>query len=65
MWGGTKAIVINTDGSGHVTPLRGTGDERFIPRFDDPTKNALTVSDYMGTGGVNCSNRRIESPEHA
>jgi prepilin-type N-terminal cleavage/methylation domain-containing protein len=50
MWGGTKAIVINTDGSSHITPLKGTGDQRYIPRFDDPTKNALTVTDYMGTG---------------
>src|SRR6202012_2853591 len=50
MWGGTDAIVINPDGSGHIQPLQGTGDERFIPRFDDPTKNALTLSDYMGDG---------------
>jgi prepilin-type N-terminal cleavage/methylation domain-containing protein len=50
MWGGTKAIVINTDGSSHIIPLMGTGDQRYIPRFDDSTKNALTVTDYMGTG---------------
>jgi hypothetical protein len=48
MWGGTKAIVVNTDGSSHIVPLQGTGDERFIPRFDDKTKNALAVTDYMG-----------------
>jgi prepilin-type N-terminal cleavage/methylation domain-containing protein len=50
MWGGTKAVVINTDGSGHIAPHQGTGDQRYIPEFDDSTKNALTVSDYMGTG---------------
>jgi prepilin-type N-terminal cleavage/methylation domain-containing protein len=50
MWGGTKAVVINTDGSGHIVPLLGTGDQRYIPEFDDNTKNALTVSNYMGTG---------------
>jgi len=50
MWGGTKAIVINTDGSGHISPLQGTGDQRFIPLYNDPTQNALSVSNYMGTG---------------
>lgn len=50
MWGGSKAIVINTDGSSHIIPLQGTGDQRYIPEFDDSTKNALTVSAYMGTG---------------
>ena len=47
-WKGTKAVVIHTDMSAHLTPLLGTGSQRFIPRFDDKTKNALTVSDYMG-----------------
>ncbi len=47
-WKGTKAVVLNTDMSAHLTPLLGTGSQRFIPRFDDKTKNALTVSDYMG-----------------
>jgi prepilin-type N-terminal cleavage/methylation domain-containing protein len=50
MWGGTKGIVINTDGSAHIIPLQGTGDQRYIPRFDDSTQNALTISAYMGTG---------------
>jgi len=49
MWKGLKAISINTDGSAHITPLLGTGTTRYLPRFDDKTKNALTVSDYMGT----------------
>ena len=47
-WKGTKAVVVNTDMSAHLTPLLGTGKQRFIPRFDDKTKNALAVSDYMG-----------------
>ena len=48
MWKGTKAISINTDISAHLVPLLGTGTTRYMPRFDDKTKNALTVSDYMG-----------------
>ena len=47
-WKGTKAVTINTDISGHIVALAGTGDKRFLPRFNDKTKNALTVSDYMG-----------------
>ena len=47
-WKGTKAVVVNTDISAHLTPLAGTGSQRFIPRFDDKTKNALAVSEYMG-----------------
>ena len=47
-WKGTKAVVLNTDMSAHLTPLLGTGSQRFIPRFDDKTKNALAVADYMG-----------------
>ena len=49
-WKGTKAVTINTDVSGHIVPLQGTGDKRFLPRYNDKTKNALTVSDYMGDG---------------
>ena len=41
-------IADHTDMSAHLTPLLGTGSQRFIPRFDDKTKNALAVSDYMG-----------------
>lgn len=47
-WKGTKAVVVNTDMSAHLTPLAGTGSQCFIPRFDDKAKNALTVADYMG-----------------
>ena len=49
-WKGKKAVVINTDGSGHILPLLGSGDKRYLPRFDDRTKNALQVGDYMGYG---------------
>jgi len=49
-WKGTKAVVVNTDMSAHLTPLLGTGSQRFIPRSDDRTKNALAVSEYMGDG---------------
>jgi prepilin-type N-terminal cleavage/methylation domain-containing protein len=49
MWKGLKAISINTDGSSHIVVLLGTGNTRYLPRFDDKTKNALAVSDYMGT----------------
>ena len=47
-WRGTRAVVVNTDMSAHITPLAGTGSQRFLPRFDDKTKNALAVSEYMG-----------------
>jgi len=49
-WKGTKAVTINADMSAHIVPLQGTGDKRFIPRYNDKTKNALTVSDYIGEG---------------
>jgi prepilin-type N-terminal cleavage/methylation domain-containing protein len=48
VWKGTKAIVINTDGSAHLIPLQGTGTTRYIPRFDDPTQDELQLS-YMGS----------------
>jgi len=47
-WRGTKAVTVNTDLSGHMVALLGPSDARYIPRFNDKTKNALTVSDYMG-----------------
>jgi prepilin-type N-terminal cleavage/methylation domain-containing protein len=50
MWKGTKGVCINTDMSAHIVPLQGTGDKRFLPRYNDKTKNALEVSDYMGDG---------------
>jgi prepilin-type N-terminal cleavage/methylation domain-containing protein len=48
VWKGTKAVVINVDSSAHLVPLLGTGSDRYIPRFDDPTQDALQVS-YMGS----------------
>ncbi|HEX8310020.1 MAG TPA: prepilin-type N-terminal cleavage/methylation domain-containing protein [Chthoniobacteraceae bacterium] len=47
-WKGTKAIVIHPDCSAEALRLKGSGDKRFLPRFDDPSKNALELSDYMG-----------------
>jgi len=47
-WGGTQAVVIYADISAHIQTLAGAGDQRFIPRPDDKTRNALTVTDYMG-----------------
>lgn len=49
-WLGTKGVEILTDGSGRIVPLMGTGDKRFLPRYNDNTKNALLLSDYMGDG---------------
>ncbi len=49
-WKGTKTIVIRTDGSGVIEPLLGGGEKRYLPRFDDKTKNALQLADYMGDG---------------
>ena len=47
VWKGTRAIVINVDSSAHLIPLLGTGANRYIPRYNDPTQNALDVT-YMG-----------------
>jgi prepilin-type N-terminal cleavage/methylation domain-containing protein len=50
MWKGTKAISINADISAHLVPLLGsTGTTRYMPCYNDPTQNALAVSQYMGT----------------
>ncbi|MCE9611935.1 MAG: type II secretion system GspH family protein [Chthoniobacter sp.] len=49
-WRGTKAVVINTDISARIVPLAGSGTQRFLPRHDDKSKNALAVSEYMGDG---------------
>ncbi len=49
-WLGTKAVAIFTDSSARIIPLLGTGDKHYIPRFNDKTKNALAVSEYMGDG---------------
>ena len=48
VWRGTHALVIRTDASASKVPLIGTGNKRYLPRFDDRSKNALQVSDYMG-----------------
>src|SRR5205823_5703974 len=48
-WKGTKAVVVHVDGSAVMTPLLGSSTQRYIPRVDDTTKNALAVSDYMGS----------------
>lgn len=47
-WAGTNAVVVYADGSAHVAPLLGTGTQRYLPRPDDKTKNALAVGEYMG-----------------
>lgn len=46
-WKGTKAIVIHVDGSATQERLLGAGDQRYIPRTDDKTANALNTN-YMG-----------------
>ena len=48
VWRGTHALVIRTDASAGKVPLLGAGNKRYLPRFDDKSKNALQVSDYMG-----------------
>jgi prepilin-type N-terminal cleavage/methylation domain-containing protein len=48
-WKGTKAVVARVDGGAAAIPLQGSNSQRFIPRYNDPTKDALLVSDYMGT----------------
>ena len=49
-WKGVKAVVIRADISAGAVKLIGTGSKRFIPRFDDRTKNTLDLKDYMGDG---------------
>jgi prepilin-type N-terminal cleavage/methylation domain-containing protein len=49
-WKGTKAIVVHADISAQAPKLRGSADKRYLPRFDDPDKNALVLQDYMGEG---------------
>lgn len=49
-WRGTKAIMIRCDGGAVAVPLRGSGDKRFLPRFDDDQMNALDLASYMGPG---------------
>jgi len=49
-WKGTKAIVVHTDVSCALTPLLGPSTQKYLPRFDDSTQNALDVTSYMGAG---------------
>jgi len=49
-WKGTKGIMIHTDSSATAIRLLGTGTKRYLPRFDDKSKNALELKDYMGDG---------------
>ncbi len=49
-WKGAKAIVVRADISAAAIKLIGTGSKRFMPRFDDRSKNALDLKDYMGDG---------------
>ncbi|MGB8167843.1 MAG: type II secretion system protein [Chthoniobacteraceae bacterium] len=46
-WKGTKAIVVHVDASATIDRLLGTGDKRYLPRFDEKTANALNP-DYLG-----------------
>ena len=49
-WKGVKTIVIHADNSAGSVKLTGAGAKRYLPRFDDRTKNALDLKDYMGDG---------------
>ena len=46
-WKEGKAIVIHLDNSGGIENLRGPDNTLYIPRFNDPSKNALETS-YLG-----------------
>ncbi|HEX8371424.1 MAG TPA: prepilin-type N-terminal cleavage/methylation domain-containing protein [Chthoniobacterales bacterium] len=48
-WGGTKQVVINVDASCSIVKTKGTGTNRTLPRFNDETKDALAVTEYMGS----------------
>ena len=47
-WRGTKAILVRCDTSAAALKLHGTGKKRYLPRYNDDRKNALSVRDYMG-----------------
>jgi hypothetical protein len=49
-WLAAKTVVVFTDGSAQIKPLQGAGEKRYLPRYDDRTKNALLVDEYMGDG---------------
>lgn len=48
-WKGTKALVARIDGGAAQVALLGPSTKRYIPRYNDSTKDALMVSDYMGS----------------
>jgi len=48
VWNGDKAVVVTVSTSASLVRLRGENNARFVPRTDDPTKNALAVTEYMG-----------------
>ncbi len=47
-WGGVKAVVVNVDGSTSIVKTKGTGASRIIPRYNDDSKDALALTEYMG-----------------
>jgi prepilin-type N-terminal cleavage/methylation domain-containing protein len=47
-WTGKKAVVIRCDQSASIVVLNGSKSHRYIPRHDDPDKNALSLGEYMG-----------------
>ena len=48
-WGGVKQVVVNVDGSCSIVKTKGTGANRTLPRYNDDTKDALAVTEYMGS----------------
>jgi prepilin-type N-terminal cleavage/methylation domain-containing protein len=49
-WKGTKTVVVYADSSAKLVALLGAGSKRYVPRIDDKSKNALSVTEYMGEG---------------
>lgn len=50
LWKGKYAVVGRIDGSVGSERLQGDGAVRYLPKFDDPSKNGLKVAAYMGKG---------------
>lgn len=50
LWKGKYAVVGRVDGSVGPERLKGDGEVRYLPKFDDPTKDGLNVASYMGGG---------------
>ena len=46
-WKEGRAVVIHLDNSGTLANLRGPDNTLYLPRADDPTKNALDTG-YLG-----------------